>query len=565
MASSSDKSIPNEVLTDDARTSNNFFESDSILSHWLQKQIHPQARKFLQPRMDRLGKQAAHQMDELSQKADQHPPELKKRTPTGEKADEIEFHPSYWQLMEMAATSDMFHLKYDPELKQKFTGQRHQMGFLLGQMYAMSELGQYCPLCMTDGAAYVLEKHADDQLQERLLPKLSANTGDELYTGAMYLTEKAGGSDVGRNQTTAEQVEGRIYEVTGEKWFCSNANADVILALARTNPDKSGTRGLSIFVVEKELEDGRPNPMEIVRLKDKLGVRSMATAEVLFKETRGIRLGEEGEGFKIMADMINMSRLYNALTAVAGVRRAVIEAWQYLNHRIIFDKRATEHALIREKFHEVGALHVANFYLVWRTIQALDRSEVGDKGEAQRLRILTPMAKWWSAEIAVYVVRECMELMGGNGYIEDFIMPKLFRDVNVLPIWEGSGNVIVLDILRAMKKSDGLELLIKDVKESANAGHTASPVIAKELEAILPVLRELTGHERDTIEATAKPLFKRFIHLYQIHLMIEYQDATSAKWMEPALRFMAESLNDKAEIKTPPSLEEVESLIAWDY
>ncbi|MDZ7682479.1 MAG: acyl-CoA dehydrogenase family protein [Fodinibius sp.] len=199
----------------------------------------------------------------------------------------------------------------------------------LGQLYAMSELGQYCPHCMTDGAAYLVEQFAEESDRARLLPKLGAKNGDKLYSGAMFLTEKSGGSDVGANLCTAEQVQGKRYRLNGEKWFCSNVNADVIMALARTGPVEEGTRGLSLFLVERELPGGR-NPMEIIRLKDKLGVRSMATGEVRFNDTVGKRLGAEGAGFKVMAQMINISRNYNSVAALAGYRRALIEAWQYL-------------------------------------------------------------------------------------------------------------------------------------------------------------------------------------------------------------------------------------------
>jgi alkylation response protein AidB-like acyl-CoA dehydrogenase len=228
------------------------------------------------------------------------------------------------------------------------------------------------------------------------------------------------------------------------------------MVLARTGPVGEGIRGLSIFLVEKYLPDGSRNPIDIIRLKDNLGVRSMATGEVRLENTIGKRLGQEGEGLKIMARMINISRNYNSVAALAGNRRAVIEAWQYLNHRTTFGKRTVKHALVREKFHELGSQYLANYVLVWRGLQAMDAAETGNEEEQHLLRMITPMAKWWSAEQAVYSVRECMELMGGNGYIEDFMMPKLLRDVNVLPIWEGSGNIIVLDMVRAARKSRGL-------------------------------------------------------------------------------------------------------------
>ncbi len=558
------KTIPNRVLTGDARTSKNFFTSDRILCHYLEKHLDGNALKYLKPKLRRLGTEAATVMDELSLAADKNGPELVKRSPFGEPADTVKFHPAYRQMLDIAAESEMIHLKYEPTLKIKFAGKRHRMGFAAGQLFAMSEVGLYCPLCMTDGAAYVLERHAGKDLRNKLIPYLSSSSIEDLFTGAMFLTEKSGGSDVGRNQTTAKQIEGKRYELNGEKWFCSNVNADVMLVLARTGGEEEGTRGLSLFVVEKHLDDGSRNPMEIVRLKDKLGVRSMATAEVLLTDTIGTRLGEEGKGFKIMADMINMSRLYNALTAVAATRRALIEVWQYLNHRVVFGKKAVEHPLIREKFHELGSLHIANFHLVWRTIESLDRLEAGQKNEWDAYRILVPMAKWWSAETAVYVVRECMELMGGNGYIEDFILPKLMRDVNVLPIWEGSGNVIVLDILRALDKTDALEQLTEEMQSSFEHQEFGAE-LQKQTEEIRELLGRAAGVGRGQLEATAKPLFRRFIHLYQMHLMIRDLDEESKHWLAPALAFMKNQHDSRLRIHKPIPLAGISKLIGWEY
>jgi len=556
--------VSNQVLTGDARSSQNFYQSDQILRHYLNKHLSGSALEYIN--LDVLGEQAATQMDALSLRADTHRPVLKKRSPVGESINDVEFHPAYWKLIDIAARSEMFYVKYDAKLRDTFARDRNKMCFAAGQLYAMSELGVYCPLCMTDGAAYLVEQYAPTEIKKRLLPKLSAREGAKLYTGAMFLTEKSGGSDVGRNLTKAEHMEGNRYKLNGEKWFCSNVNADVIMALARTDHTDKGTRGLSVFLVEKELPDGTQNPMNIVRLKEKMGVRSMATGEVELQDTIGILIGEENKGFKLMAEMINISRLYNSVAAISGTRRALIEAWQYLNHRITFDKKATEHALVRQKFHELGSLYVADFLLVWRAIRAMDAAEEGDEAEQQLMRMLVPMAKWRSAEHSVYMVRECMELMGGNGYIEDFVMPKLLRDVNVLPIWEGSGNIIALDMLRAGQKSDGLELVVEKILETSAKSDKLGMFKQNRLDPLLDIWNKLKHtDDRDVIEATAKPLFKELIHLYQMALMVEGQDDTSKEWIDPAFDYMASAFNSAVGIEEPLSLDKVEDLIGWEY
>lgn len=556
----------NQVLTDDARQSQNFFQSDHILRHYIDKYLDSAALDYMNPHLDRLGEEAGTRMDALSQKADQHSPTLQKRNQLGKTINQVDFHPAYKELLDIAAQSEMFYVKYHPRLRKQFSAHRHMLGFAAGQLYAMSELGVYCPLCMTDGAAHLLDRHAPDSIRERLLPKLSAKQGDELFTGAMFLTEKSGGSDVGRNLVSAEQEEGNRYQLNGEKWFCSNVNAEVIMALARTGSQDEGTRGLSLFLVEKELKDGFPNPMNIIRLKEKMGVRSMATGEVEFKDTIGVRLGAEGNGFKLMTEMINISRMYNSIAAIGGTRRAIIEAYQYLNHRVTFGKRAINHALVRKKFQELGSLYLGSFLLTWRTIRAMDAAEQGDEQEKQLLRLLIPMAKWQSAEESVYIVRECMELMGGNGYIEDFVMPKLLRDVNVLPIWEGSGNIIVLDILRASMKSEGLPLMIEQIRKAGKTSDLYGDLIQEQLGHLMEVWKELQElHSRDVVETTVKPLFKKLILLYEMALMIHGRDAESKTWIDPALEYLASTFNREVRMFEAVDKKEIDNLIGWNY
>ncbi|WP_138429284.1 acyl-CoA dehydrogenase family protein [Fodinibius saliphilus] len=556
----------NSVLTDDYRKSKNFYTSDKILYSYLHRYLSESDRRYISPNLLNLGEAASRKMDELSMAADKQSPKLKKRDNLGNDIDKVTFHPAYWKLMDIAAESEMFHLKYHPQTEGRFKESRHSLGFALGQLYAMSELGQYCPHCMTDGAAYLIEQYADSEDQKRLLRKLGACEGHNLFTGAMFLTEKSGGSDVGANLVEAEQIDGKEYLLNGEKWFCSNVNADVIMALARTGDIRAGTRGLSLFLVEKKLADGDPNPMEIIRLKDKLGVRSMATGEVRFQDTVGTRLGDEGQGFKIMAQMINISRNYNSVAALAANRRALIEVWQYLNHRKTFGKRAIEHSLIREKFYELGSQYLANFLLVWQGIRAMDASENGNMRARHLLRILTPMAKWWSAEHAVYAVRECMELMGGNGYIEDFVMPKLLRDVNVLPIWEGSGNIIVLDMLRAARKSEGLSIVFEIIKEAAKSSKVYGDLLGNQLSEIKNVWKSIEEMEsKDQIEATAKPLFKKLITLLQVALLIQEKRDSSSERYDIALSYFKRLLSSTLEQRSPRPVEEIEELIGWDY
>lgn len=561
---SSETDPGNRVLDPAASKSNNFYQSDKIFRAYLKKYMSQKALKYMTDKLEWIGEEAATQMNVLSEQADQFGPEIRKRTPYGEELDEIEFHPSYWKLMDMAAETEMFYVKWNPELMHGFEKQGHMLGFSVGHLYAMTELGVYCPLCMTDGAARLLSLFGEEEDKERLIPGLSSRNGKNLLTGAMFLTEKAGGSDVGANRTTATHVEGNLYRLNGEKWFCSNANADVMMVLARTN-DLPGTKGLSLFLVEKVLTDGTRNPMEYIRLKDKLGVRSMATAEIALKDTIGKMIGEEGKGFKMMTEMINLSRLYNSVTAVAGARRALIEAYEYLAYRKTFGKTALQHALIRDKLWELGTLHIANFLFVWKTIRTMDAADHGDERAAHLCRVLIPMSKWFSAETSVYIGRESMELMGGMGYVEDTVMPRIYRDLLVLPIWEGSGNIIVLDVLRASQKTNGMNYLLEEISKMSHKSRDFGNDIKKEVSTLQKVMEALPEQGRDVMESSAKPVFKRLIHLFQIALMIDEMDEDNRHWIEPALKYMVKTMHaTKYGMKEPLSSEDIQSLIGWE-
>ncbi len=553
----------NRVLPESFQPGINFYQSDLMLQDWLQRELSVVALSYMHSKLDRLGEEAAGVMNEYSLNADKYPPVLQPRNAYGEDINEIKFHPDYWKLMNIAVASEMFHVKWDKELQTKLGDERHQLGFSAGYLYAMSESGQYCPLCMTDGVARLIQRYCNEEDKARLLPKIATLNPKELFTGAMFLTEKAGGSDVGANIVTANYYKDDLYHLNGEKWFCSNANADLIFVLARTDASIEGTKGLSIFLVEKYLSDGSRNPIRMIRLKDKLGVRSMASAECFLTNTVGKLVGKEGEGFQVMADMINLSRLYNSIAAISASRRALVEVYQFLSHRVSFGKKAIEHALVRQKLAELGAIQVANFYITWRAIQALDKADNGDEREAHLLRLLTPMIKRCTAAEGVYVVRESMELMGGLGYIEDTVMPKLMRDVMVLPIWEGAGNIMLLDMLRASFKSKGLQIMFEEIGMYIQLDAEYATILNKEL-LKLTAFERLVSQEKEVMEAAAKPLFERLTLLYKIALLIRHKNEYNEAWIAPAINQLIQKIQPSEDVfAAPMSKEGVDALMAW--
>ncbi|MCP4442549.1 MAG: acyl-CoA dehydrogenase [Aureispira sp.] len=556
----------NRVLDKDFAVSHNFFESDLILKHFIDKYISNAGRAFMLSKLQRLGQQAAGEMNPLSLIADKQGPVLVKRDFYGETINKVEFHPAYEELTKIAVESGMFSVKWEPNNRQRFQQERHRLGFLAGYLYAMSESGLYCPLCMTDGVARLIDRYCDEEDKARLLPHIYTENPEHLYTGAMFLTEKAGGSDVGANLVTAQQYWEKYYLLNGEKWFCSNVNAEIIFALARPHGAVEGTRGLGIFLVEQQKRDGSKNEMDVIRLKDKLGVRSMASAECIMTDTEGKLVGEKGQGFKIMTDMINLSRLYNSVAAISGMRRALIEAYQFLKYRTTFGANVLDHALVRTKLLELGALNVANFYITWRAIETLDKADNGDTQAKDLIRFLTPMVKKITAQDTVYSVRESMELMGGLGYIEDGVMPKIMRDVMVLPIWEGAGNIMLLDMLRAMVKSKGSQVMIQEIQASMDQLSDVDAAFLKEdLYQVQKLAISLLTQNKDTIEATIKPLFERLTRYYQITSMLYYRDEESKAWINPAIDYLISQLKpQKLALVRPPSREAIDQLLAWE-
>ncbi len=566
MATIETQKTSNRVLEEGQRSSTNFFDSDLVLRELLDKALNGQAKSHLLPLLERLGGKAATEMDALSLTADRNVPELIKRDKWGQTIDEIRFHPAYWSLMQIAVDSQMLRLKWDPELRQRFAGQRHKMGFALGYLFAMSESGQYCPLCMTDGVAHLIDQFCEPDDKDRLLQHIFTADLADFYTGAMFLTEKAGGSDVGANLVEARSLGNGKYSLHGEKWFCSNVNAQLIFALARTNPEVKGTKGLSIFLIERQLENGERNPIEIVRLKDKLGTRSMASGECLLDGTVGTMVGPEFQGFRVMTEMINLSRMYNSVAALAGGRRALVEAWQFLSFRRSFGKIALEHALVRAKFWELGALHLANFQLVWRAIKAMDAAEEGDENEAELLRFLTPMVKRDSAELAVYLCRESMELMGGMGYIEDTVLPKTMRDVMVLPIWEGAGNIMILDMLRAASKSKGLALLLAEIDSLCVDNLVLGQAIREEAKVLAARFEQIRLLSQDEQEYQAKAVLLRLTRCYQAALLLgDSGKDTSGRCFVALDWLLGDWTNFEGKRNAPPLRSEIDTLIGWDF
>lgn len=461
----------------------NLFEVDGtgrqFWRHWMGEKNFADVRPHFQT-MGRMGALATP----LSDRADKNGPVLRVRSPSGERIDRVEYHPDYHRLEEMSYGNGIVAIKYEDAFLSRHRSIRHLVGFGAGYYFAQSEEGLYCPICMTDGVGRVLERHAaDNPLAREVIARIASRNREELWQGAMFLTEKQGGSDVGANEVQARR-KGDRWLLSGDKWFCSNVDAEAILALARLPGGEPGTRGLGLFLVLRERPEGNSATIRIHRLKDKLGVRSMPSGECTFEDTEAYLIGGAGHGFKQMAEMLNLSRIYNAVASVGGMRRATLEALAYGAKRRAFGRRLWELPLWRSAMADLLAEFLAQFVLVFETARTLDLADNGDPEAAKAVRLLTPIAKALSGKEAVFMISECMEQIGGNAYIEEHIMPRLLRDAQVLPIWEGTTHILSLDALRAVSRERAQEAFSLYIRSALDEAATERAIPGELVEKV---------------------------------------------------------------------------------
>ncbi len=407
--------------------------------------------------------------NEFAMVADKKSPRHIAFDPLGYPQNQIDFDSSYRRLEELSYGEKIISLKFEEEFLGKNLSMRHQVGFAGAYYFAQIEPSLFCPICMTDALARVLEIHGDknNPRVQLALQRLTTNNMKELWQGAMFLTERTGGSDVGSSQVTAESNKGE-WLLSGHKWFCSNADAKVILALARMPNEKGelipGTKGLGLFLIIRD-KDTVEKSMHLHRLKDKLGVRSMASGEFTLDQCPAVLVGGAGVGFKMMTDMVNMSRIYNSIASIAISKRSVLEAYHYGIKRKAFGKTLSELPLWKMSLAELTAEHFALQSLVFYAVRCLDQSDLGDKNRTLLLRMLTPVIKALTAKFSVFAASESLELIGGIAYIEEHVMPRMLRDAQVLPIWEGTTNIQSLDLLRVFSKENVSVILAELEKE----------------------------------------------------------------------------------------------------
>ncbi|MGJ4950856.1 acyl-CoA dehydrogenase family protein [Bradyrhizobium sp. HKCCYLS20291] len=445
-----------ELLAPDT-TGLNFYRADPALADLLRIHLPEALVRHLVPHLDRLGELAGGYLDECARLADRHGPVLHQRDRFGRDAQWIEYHPAYRELERAAFGEFGIHAmsirkgilgwphKYPVAAKHAFT-------FLFNQ----AEFGLGCPINVTDGCAKLLSSFGSAALKARYLDALTQTDMRKLTQGGQFMTEKEGGSDVG-TLTTVAVPEGDHWRLHGEKWFCSNADAKVVMLLARPQGAESGTRGVGLFLMPRFLDDGSQNHYRIVRLKDKLGTRSMASGEIKLDGAIAYAVGRLDRGFVQMAEMVNSSRLSNGVKSTALMRRAWHDAITVARNRVVFGQRIVDLPLGRRQLMKILLPTEQALSMSFVTADALDRAEAGSQDAAALLRILTPVLKFRATRDARKVCGDALEMRGGIGYVEEFATARLLRDAHLGSIWEGTGNIVALDALKRAVGRHGAE------------------------------------------------------------------------------------------------------------
>src|ERR1051326_4679074 len=462
-------------------TGYNLFLADRTLSHVVDREGAGWAREQIAELGRLLGTEEAQRW---GFEANENPPVLHTHDRYGNRRDEVVFHPSWHQLMR---TSVENHLHSLPLIEKRKGAHVARAALLM--LTAQNEAGHTCPVSMTFSAVAALR--AEPELARQWEPKILSSVYDPKFAPAeekqgvllgMGMTEKQGGSDVRANVTRAERIgSSREYLITGHKWFCSAPMCDAFLILAQT------ARGITCFLLPRWTPTGERNAFHIQRLKEKLGNRSNASSEVEFAQAWAHLVGEEGRGVQTIIEMVNHTRLDCAIAAAALMRQALVQAVHHALHRSAFGKLLMEQPLMRNVLADLALESEAATLLMVRLAGSFDRRESDDR-ERAFCRIATAISKYWLCKRAPVHVGEALECLGGNGYVEDSMMPRLYREAPLYSIWEGSGNVICLDVLRALAKEPGAgEALVSELRSTAGAD--------KRLDAYVTALEQQLGNQ----------------------------------------------------------------------
>ena len=528
----------------------NYWAVDETAQREIERVYDDEEFEWAEPKLEELGESIGHTVADNADYIDKHGPELHTYDKHGNVQNFVRYPAEQFEnerlVYESGLVADCFQTPEDREEPLPLT---HFLSMFYLLTYAEGT-GFGCPVAMTAGAAHVLELFDDGDLSE-YFAALTSREHDSMIEGAMFLTEEQGGSDVGANETTAEyDEEAGCWRLTGEKWFCSNVDAEGTLALARTPDAPGGTAGLSMFLVphgdpddgvmtkgKRQSFDGPP-PADAVndqlyrRLKDKLGTTAVPTGEVELEGAKAYLVGEEQNGFTQMTEMLNLERLSNATGACGIMARALLESKIHAANREAFGETIDQYPLMRGDLVDMTVDHEAATAFTFEAARLFAEREqaVRDGEDAEDtyrlMRLLTPIAKLRTARMAIDTASYAMEIQGGNGYVDEFVTNRLLRDAQVLPIWEGTENILALDVLRALERENAHEPFMQVMQERLDGiDHPAladhADIVESEYQRLTTALGELATADGDYAQLTAKRLSNYIFDVFTGALLLE--------------------------------------------
>jgi acyl-CoA dehydrogenase len=443
------------------------YRSDPVLPGWLARALGPDGHAAAEERLTALAADVVGPLREAHRDAEDHPPVLRRHDGWGARVDRVETAPGWETLRRAAARHAVVALPYLPQARARWGAGARVLQHALLHLYGPESATFTCPVAMADGAAALLSR--PDVEGGPWLGRLISTDPDVAVTSGQWMTESQGGSDISRTSTVARARAGADggWRLRGEKWFCSAIDSAMAVALARPEGAGGGSRALAPFLVPRAQEGVR-----LHRLKEKLGTRAVPTAEVALRDAVGLPLGDpRAGGLSRMLTLVVVTRLHNASAAAAGMARGLSYAREYARHRTVAGpSRLADSPLHRATLGAVEVDAAAAFALAAHAFALLGRVEVdGDAEAVDRLRLVAPLAKLATARLAVGAASELVESFGGAGYVEDTGLPRLLRDAQVLPIWEGTTNVLSLDVLRALARGEGMSAVPAAVRDEASA------------------------------------------------------------------------------------------------
>jgi alkylation response protein AidB-like acyl-CoA dehydrogenase len=438
----------------------NQYVADDVLRRYLRNTLPADMLSSIEPELNELGELAGGDLYRQSIEQRRDEPRLEQWDAWGRRVDRIEVSPLWKRAARLTSEKGIVATAY--ERKNGAHSRVHQFSlvYLIDNAWHVYS----CPLAMTDGAARTLIASKNQALIDRAVPRLMSRNPDQAWTSGQWMTERTGGSDVAISETVAKR-SGDEWRLPGTNWFSSATTSQMALTLARPEGNPPGGSGLALFYVEVRRPDGSMNDILVNRLKEKLGTRMVPTAELTLDGALAIPVIGLKDGIKNITPMLSITRTWNAIGAISGMRHGLALAKDYAKRRVAFGAPLREKPLHIDTLAGLEAEYEGAFLLTFRAVELLGKDEAGEIGEheAALLRLLTPIVKLTTAKQAVAIASEVLESFGGAGYIEDTGLPRLLRDSQVLPIWEGTTNVLSLDLLRALAKLGTLEPIAREV------------------------------------------------------------------------------------------------------